>query len=187
MSPSTYCTYVLCMQPASSSTVRCDISPLSLPVVWLWECSTVCVYVCRTGAAYHGSGAIQDGSAERKARTHSSKRSRSGCPLLASSCCPAASRVKPSAASLEISSASYIIARGCWIEVVFGTSCCMGRRVSWLASTRQPGRHILHSTVLGWQAGWYTCVLLFAGVDLLSTPQKLCVVEAGRHGSHRRG
>lgn len=77
-----------------------------------------------------------------------------------------------SAASLEISSASYIIARVSWIEVVY-VLYRMACRVNWLASTRQPGRHILHSAGL---AGWYTCVLLFAGVDLLLTPQKLCVV-----------
>lgn len=169
-----YCTYVLCMQPASSSTIRCDVSPLSLPVVWLWECSIV--RVCPTGAAYHGSGANNTGSAERKARTHSGKRSRSVCPLLALCCCPACITSQASAASLEISSASYIIAGVCWIEVVFG-AWCMGRRVSWLASTRQPGRHILHSKVLGslgWQAGTlaYYCLL----ASICCRPRRSCAL-----------
>lgn len=76
-----------------------------------------------------------------------------------------------------------VLDRGSLRSVVHGTKGELAGiyPAAWAACSPQ------QSAGLAGLAGWYTCVLLFAGVDLLSTPQKVCVVKAGRHGSHKRG
>lgn len=182
MSPSTYCSYVLCMQPASSSTIRCDVSPLSLPVVWLWECSIV--RVRPTGEGYHGSGAIMLGLQRGKLAPTMV----SGLGVFVPSWpCPVVRLYHESSFSSQsrdflcfLHHRPRVLDRGSLWNVVHGTKGELAgiNPAAWAAYSPQQRAGL---------AGWYTCVLLFAGVDLLSTPQKLCVVKAGRHGSHKRG